>query len=264
MFNIPEPEIHDRVIIISVLFPREAEASSTAENLLHFQIASPASPLETNCPFPVSDMPLDPQARGCPKRKQGASPWLTCSQTSLIHLSPPAGRERGCASSPHTQARAETSKLRECTGLVLLQPGSATGTVPGVCASTHQCLSQPLLKRTAPGALLNQTGRGSRPLQPVSKSLHLESAAGRAPREAVCFASTIPGQPWQLGEDGHTVLHCYTSVLGQPYKSFWLMYASIGGNKQCLETKQGLNCWDKHAPTHKNALLWTDNRFLSG
>lgn len=108
---------------------------------------------------------------------------------------------------PHRLGQCETSKLCECTGLVRLQPGSATGTVSGGCASKHQCLSQSLLKRTAPGVLLNQPGRGSHPSQPVSKILHLESAAGRAPREAVCFASSIPGQPWQPGEDGHTALH---------------------------------------------------------
>ena len=59
----------------------------------------------------------------------------------------------------------------------------------------------------------------------------------------------------------------YTSVLGQHYTSFLLMYTFIGGNKQCLEadeSKQGLNCLAKHAQTHMNALMRADNRFLSG
>lgn len=177
MFSIPETEIHDRVIIISVLFPREAEASRTAGNLLHFQIASPASPLETNCPFPVSDMPLDPQARGCPKRKQGASPWLTCSQTSFIHLSPPAGRERGCASSPPAQARA-VQDLKALwaprAGLAAARASHRHG-VGGLCQHT-QCLSQPCWSRqhqvccwTRPGAALTHYSRSRDPSPWVSR-----------------------------------------------------------------------------------------------
>lgn len=248
MFNIPEPEIHDRVIITSFFFffPREAEASSTAGNLLHFQIASPASPLETVPFLHLTCLWILRQEAAPRGSKEPARDSPAPRLVSSISLLQQGGR--GAVPAPHPH-RLGVSKLSECTGLALLQPGSATGTMLGVCASTHQCLSQPLLKRTAPGALLNQTGRGSHPLQPGSKSLHLESATGRAPREAVCFASSIPGQPWQLGEDGHTVLHLCSRTALQ------ILLASIGGNKQCLETKRDLNCWDKHAATHKNALL---------
>lgn len=76
----------------------------------------------------------------------------------------------------------------------------------GLCRHTPVPFPSPAEADTAPGARLNQTGRGPRPLQPASRILHLESAASRAPEEAVCFASSIPGPPWQLGEDGHTVL----------------------------------------------------------
>lgn len=68
-------------------------------------------------------------------------------------------------------------------------------------------LSQLLLEQTAPGVLFNQPGCGSYPLQPVPKILCLESVAGKAPREAVCSASPISGQPWQQGEDGHMAVH---------------------------------------------------------
>lgn len=207
MFNIPEPEIHDRVIIISVLFPREAEASSTAGNLLHFQTASPASPLET-VPFLSPTCLWILKQEAAPKGSQepardSPAPRLV----SAISLLQQGGRGAVPAPHPHRLGQCETSKLCERTGLAGLQPGSATGTVWRGCASTHQRLSQLLLKRTAPGVLLNQTGRGSHPWHSVSRILHLESAAGRAPGEAVCFASSITGQPWQLGEDGHTVLH---------------------------------------------------------
>lgn len=71
MFNIPELELHD---ISPILFLGEAETSSTAGNLLHFPIASPASPLENSRAFHASNIPMDPQARSCPKSKRGASP----------------------------------------------------------------------------------------------------------------------------------------------------------------------------------------------
>lgn len=111
------------------------------------------------------------------------------------------------AAHPHRLGQCEPSKLCECTGLAGLQPQPQPQARCEGRACTHQCLSQALLKRTAPGVLLTQTGRGSHPVQPVSKILLLESAAGRAPREAVCCASSVPGQPWQSGEDGHAVLH---------------------------------------------------------
>lgn len=59
MFNILELELHDSIVIRPILVLGEAEASSTAGSLLHFQVPSPASPLETSCPFPVSNIPLD-------------------------------------------------------------------------------------------------------------------------------------------------------------------------------------------------------------
>lgn len=109
-------------------------------------------------------MPLDPQERGCLKRKQGASPWLTCSQTSFIHLSPPAGRERGCASSPPAQAGA----VRDLKALWVHRAGSAAAGVShrhglrGLCqqtpvpfpipaeADSTRCAAEPARARLSP------------------------------------------------------------------------------------------------------------------
>lgn len=234
MFNIPEPEIHDRIIIISVLLLREAEASSTAGNLLHFQIASPASPLETNCPFPVSDVPLDPQARGFPKRKQGSSPWLTCSQTSFIHPSPSVGRERGCASSPPAQARA-AQELKALwvprTGLAAARAGhrhGVGGAVPAhTGASPTPCWSgqHQVCCWTRPGAALTHYSQSPR-------SFTLSQPLAGLPERQSALHLPSQGCPGSWEKMGAL---CYTSVLAQRYKSFWLTYTSIGGHKQCLE-----------------------------
>lgn len=106
----------------------------------------------------------------------------------------------------HRLGQCKTSKPCECPGLVWLQPGPATGTVSGGCASTHSAFPSPAEADSTRCAAEPDRARLS-PITAGPEILHLESAAGRAPREAVCFASSIPGQPWQWGEDGHTVLH---------------------------------------------------------
>lgn len=132
MFNIPEPEIHDRVIIISFFFfPKEAEASSIAGNLLHFQIASPASPLET-VPFLYLTCLWILRQEAAPRgSKEPARDSPAPRLVSSISLLQQGGR--GAVPAPHPH-RLGVSKLSECTGLALLQPGSATGTMLGVCA----------------------------------------------------------------------------------------------------------------------------------
>lgn len=264
MFNIPGPEIHDRVIIISVLFPREAKASSTAGNLLHCQTASPASPIETVPFLSRTCLWILKQEAASGGSKEPAHDSPAPRLVSAISLLQQGGRGALPAPHPHRLGQCETSKLCECTGLARLQPGSATGTVWGAVPAHSGAFPKPCWSGqhqvccpTRPGAVLAHYSQS-----PGSFTLS-QPLAGLPERQSALHLPSR-GSP---GSWERMSTQRYTSVLGQHYKSFWLVYTSIGGNKQCLEAiepKQGLNCWDKHSPVHMNTLLWADNRFLSG
>lgn len=107
------------IVISPVLFLREAAGRSTAGNLLHFQIPSPASPLENSCPFPVSSIPLDPQSKKSPQERARSQPVTSAapspvSSSSLFQL----GRSGAVpAAHPHRLGQCKTLKPCKLAGL---------------------------------------------------------------------------------------------------------------------------------------------------
>lgn len=154
-----------------------------------------------------------------------ASKEPACDSAAPSLVSPISLLQRGRrgavpAPHPHRLGQHKMSKLCELAGLLAAgAPVSRRHCHRGTPANTNvfpnRCQSRQhqVCCSTSPGAAIT-------PITASPKILHLESATGRASREAVCFTSSIIGSPGSRERMG---TQWYTSVLGQHYTSFVLL-----------------------------------------